>query len=161
MNKPTRNKKQSRRVVRVETTSDDSHGKQKIAVYRKRVYDIVRRIPRGHVMTYGQIAILLGEGYTPRTVGYVMHASEEKSVPWQRVINSQGACSTGRVILPPHMQQRMLESEGITFDARGRCNLDQYRWLADDEDKRQSIGQAEKPPSLFRKRASQTVKRKG
>ena len=85
-------------------------------------------------MTYGQIAISLGEGYTPRTVGYVMHAADNVNVPWQRVINSQGACSTGRIILPPGMQQRMLESEGVRFDERGKCDLDRYRWSPDDED---------------------------
>ncbi len=58
-------------------------------IYRERVYEIVRKIPVGKVMTYGQLAIVLGEGYTARTVGYVMHASDE-GVPWQRVINSQG-----------------------------------------------------------------------
>jgi methylated-DNA-protein-cysteine methyltransferase-like protein len=99
-------------------------------------------------MTYGQIADILGEGYTPRTVGFVMHAADEENTPWQRVINSQGACSTGRVILPPDKQQRMLESEGVEFDARGRCDLGRYRWTPegfeqpDDEDE-------EAQPSLF------------
>src|SRR5919202_5225026 len=77
--------------------------------YRERVFEIVRRIPPGLVMTYGQLAGYLGEGYTPRTVGFVMHAADD-TVPWQRVINSQGACSTGRVILPPDLQQRLLEA---------------------------------------------------
>lgn len=117
------------------------------AGYRERVYEIVRRIPTGRVMTYGQLAILLGEGYTARTVGYVMHSADE-SVPWQRVINAQGACSTGRVVLPPDLQQRMLEAEGITFDARGRCDLEQYRWtpeeFASDDDAKDSA-----QPSLF------------
>ena len=45
--------------------------------YRECVYDIVRKIPVGKVMTYGQLAIILGEGYTARTVGYVMHGSDE------------------------------------------------------------------------------------
>jgi methylated-DNA-protein-cysteine methyltransferase related protein len=80
-------------------------------------------------MTYGQIAEILGEGYTPRTVGFVMHAADEETTPWHRVINSQGACSTGRVIVPPDKQQRMLEAEGVEFDARGRCSLGRYRWL--------------------------------
>jgi methylated-DNA-protein-cysteine methyltransferase-like protein len=96
--------------------------------YRERVYQIVERIPAGRVMTYGQIAEILGEGYTPRTVGFVMHAADEERTPWQRVINSQGACSTARVVLPPDKQQRMLEAEGVVFDARGRCDLKRYRW---------------------------------
>jgi methylated-DNA-protein-cysteine methyltransferase-like protein len=100
--------------------------------YRERVFEIVRQIPAAHVMTYGQIANILGEGYTPRTVGFVMHSADGESVPWQRVINSQGACSTGRIILPEHKQQRLLEAEGIEFDARGRCNLDRYRWSPPD-----------------------------
>src|SRR4051812_7229 len=97
------------------------------AGYRERVFEIVRRIPAGRVMTYGQLATLLGEGYTARTVGYVMHAADD-TVPWQRVINAQGACSTGRVVLPPDLQLRLLESEGIAFDARGRCDLETLRW---------------------------------
>ena len=96
--------------------------------YRERVFEIVRRIPRARVMTYGQIAGILGESYTPRTVGYVMHAAEKEDVPWQRVINSQGKCSTGRLTIPVNLQQSMLEQEGIEFDARGRCDLEKYEW---------------------------------
>jgi methylated-DNA-protein-cysteine methyltransferase-like protein len=98
--------------------------------YRERVYRIVRRIPRGRVMTYGQLAEILGEGYTPRTVGFVMHGSNNKT-PWHRVINAQGACSTGRVVLPHDKQQRMLEAEGVKFNARGRCDLQSYLWIPD------------------------------
>src|SRR6266481_7647686 len=90
--------------------------------YRERVYEIVRRIPRGRVMTYGQIAYILGKGYTPRTVGFAMHGADERKTPWQRVINSQGRCSTGRIVLPTDMQQRLLEREGVKFDDNGRCD---------------------------------------
>ncbi|HEX3083218.1 MAG TPA: MGMT family protein [Pyrinomonadaceae bacterium] len=96
--------------------------------YRERVYKIVRRIPRGRVMTYGQIAYMLGEGYTPRTVGFVMHGANESDTPWHRVINSQGKCSTGRIVLPADKQQRMLEREGVKFDHAGRCDLEQFLW---------------------------------
>ncbi len=96
--------------------------------YRERVYKIVRRIPRGRVMTYGQIAYMLGEGYTPRTVGFVMHGADESNTPWHRVINSQGRVSTGRIVLPADMQTRMLEGEGVKFDKTGRCDLETFLW---------------------------------
>lgn len=105
--------------------------------YRKRVYDLVRQIPKGRVMTYGQIADILGDGYTARTVGYVMHGANETQLPWQRVINAQGKCSTGKITLPVNLQQSILESEGVTFDPQGRCDLVSLRWSPDittDED---------------------------
>ena len=113
--------------------------------YRERVYEIIRAIPVGRVMTYGQIAGILGAGYTPRTVGFVMHGADTKETPWQRVINSQGACSTGKMTVPVNLQQQILEAEGIKFDAKGRCDLKIYQWSPEgfksDEDDEQ--------PSLF------------
>ena len=97
-------------------------------IYRERVYEIVRKIPAGKVMTYGQLAIILGEGYTARTVGYVMHGADE-GVPWQRVINSQGKCSTGRLTIPMNLQQELLESEGVIFNASGKCDLSTFQWF--------------------------------
>ena len=115
--------------------------------YRERVFEIVRRIPAGRVMTYGQLAEILGEGYTARTVGFVMHSANQ-SVPWQRVINAQGACSTGRVIVPPDLQQRMLVSEGVVFNEKGRCDLLRYRWTPEEYEAGGEVGDQEQP-SLF------------
>ncbi len=78
-------------------------------------------------MTYGQIAEILGEGYTPRLVGYVMKLSDS-DVPWHRVINSKGGCSTSRLTIPINLQQKLLEQEGIRFNERGFCDLKKYRW---------------------------------
>lgn len=109
--------------------------------YREKVYQIVRAIPSGRVMTYGQIAEILGEGYTARTVGYVMHGADSENVPWQRVINAKGACSTGRFTMPVDLQQKMLEDEGVEFSEKGVCELETFRWYpegyeaADDEDR--------------------------
>jgi methylated-DNA-protein-cysteine methyltransferase-like protein len=100
--------------------------------YRERVFRIVGSIPAGRVMTYGQIANLLGEGYTPRTVGFVMHSVDNDDIPWHRVINSQGRCSTIDIVLPYDKQQRMLEAEGVLFDSKGRCDLNTYRWDAEE-----------------------------
>lgn len=117
--------------------------------YRERVYKLVRRIPAGRVMTYGQIAELLGEGYTPRTVGFVMHGSGD-GTPWHRVLNAQGACSTGRVVLPTDKQQRMLEAEGVIFQKNGRCDLQSFLWIPD----RRGVVTREKHASLFKRRSS-------
>jgi methylated-DNA-protein-cysteine methyltransferase-like protein len=96
--------------------------------YRARVYAIVRRIPPGRVMRYGQSAELLGDGYTPRTVGFCMHSSPE-GTPWHRVLNAQGKTSTGRIVLPYDKQQRMLEQEGVVFDKAGRCDLEKFLFI--------------------------------
>lgn len=121
--------------------------------YRERVYQIVRTIPRGRVMTYGQLAEILGEGYTPRTVGFVMHASSDKT-PWHRVINAQGACSTGKVVLPHDKQQRMLEREGVSFNERGRCDLEKYLWIPETHNCKSTPKN-----TLFRKSTPQRKKR--
>jgi methylated-DNA-protein-cysteine methyltransferase-like protein len=116
--------------------------------YNERVFEIVRRIPAGHVMTYGQLAELLGEGYTARTVGFVMNKADE-SVPWHRVINAQGGCSTGRVLLPMNKQQRLLEAEGVEFNARERCDLGRYRWTPEEAREGVGGGDDDAQPSLF------------
>ena len=115
--------------------------------YRERVYELVRQIPRGRVMTYGQIAELLGDGYTARTVGFAMHGSHDDT-PWHRVINAQGAVSTGRVVLPYDKQQRLLETEGVQFNERGRCDLKKYLWIPDQPT------EPRKRASLFKRKSS-------
>lgn len=114
--------------------------------YRQKVYEIVRAIPAGKVMTYGQIAEILGEGYTPRTIGFVMHAADTQTDPWQRVINSQGACSTGKMTMPVNLQQKMLEAEGVKFNEKGRCDLTVYGWSPDGFEKAKDD---DEQPSLF------------
>jgi methylated-DNA-protein-cysteine methyltransferase-like protein len=82
-------------------------------------------------MTYGQIARVMDDRYSPRLVGWAMHATprDGREIPWHRVINSRGTVSTGRIILDqPDLQRLLLEAEGITFDDKGRCDLDRYQW---------------------------------
>jgi methylated-DNA-protein-cysteine methyltransferase-like protein len=115
--------------------------------YRERVYEIVRQIPVGRVMTYGHIAEILGEGYTPRTVGFVMHGADTKETPWQRVINSQGACSTGKMTVPVNLQQEILEDEGVKFNEKGRCDLKIYQWSPEGFENENK--EEDEQPSLF------------
>ena len=95
----------------------------------QRIYRVVRRIPRGRVATYGQVASLAGLAGHARQVGYALHALPHGTiVPWHRVVNAAGRIST-RATPGGELDQRLLlEREGIRLDARGKVLLDQLRW---------------------------------
>lgn len=97
------------------------------------VYEVVRRIPPGRVLTYGDVAALAGMPDSALLVGYALHAlPEHTTVPWHRVINHRGAISTGRAWPGGELVQRtLLEREGVAFDAAGRTSLARYRWRPD------------------------------
>jgi methylated-DNA-protein-cysteine methyltransferase related protein len=92
------------------------------------IYAIVRQVPPGRVTTYGAVARILG-GCTAREVGYAMAATPNGSnVPWQRVINSQGKISPHGAGYGTMAQRKLLEEEGILFDASGKIDLKKYGW---------------------------------
>jgi methylated-DNA-protein-cysteine methyltransferase related protein len=96
-----------------------------------RIYAVVRRIPRGRVATYGQVAELAGLSGHARQVGYALHAlPTNTAVPWHRVLNARGALSLRRQPGAELTQRLLLEREGVWFDARGRVNLAKVRWPA-------------------------------
>lgn len=98
----------------------------------KRVYRLVRQIPSGRVMTYGQIAMYLVP-MTARAVGWAMNHCPQ-GVPWQRVVNSRGGCSTDRLPhIPTGLQRSLLEKEGVQFKPNGTLDLNRYRWIPEDE----------------------------
>ncbi len=93
-------------------------------------YRVVRRIPRGRVMTYGDVAIVAGRPGQARRVGYALHALKDERVPWWRVINAQGGISLAGGRGPNAERQRdLLEAEGIELVLEGRVPLARYRWL--------------------------------
>jgi len=95
----------------------------------RRIYAVVRRIPRGRVATYGQVAALAGLRGHARQVGYAMHALPKGSlVPWHRVINARGEISRRRRPGEELSQRMLLEREGVRFDARGRVALARLQW---------------------------------
>lgn len=101
-----------------------------------RVYAVVRRIPRGKVASYGQIAALLGHPQAARTVGWALNALRDTDiddVPWQRVINGQGRISISRADLGAELQQALLEEEGVEFDPRGYVDLRRFGWEGMDD----------------------------
>jgi methylated-DNA-protein-cysteine methyltransferase related protein len=104
--------------------------KEKSPAYR-RIYQVVRRIPRGRVTNYGTVARLAGLPGQARQVGYALHALPDQSaVPWHRVINAQGRISLDRSG-PGRYQRFLLESEGVRFDRSGRVDLQRYGWPLD------------------------------
>ncbi len=95
----------------------------------ERIFAVVRRIPRGRVATYGQVADLAGLGGHARQVGYALHTlSGDSDVPWQRVINARGQVSPRGEPGGDRIQRSLLEGEGVRFDGSGRIDLDAYRW---------------------------------
>lgn len=94
-----------------------------------RIYDVVRRIPRGRVATYGQVAALAGLRGHARQVGYALHALREGTrLPWHRVLNAKGAVSLRPETGGDHLQRLILESEGVVFGAEGTVSLSRFRW---------------------------------
>jgi methylated-DNA-protein-cysteine methyltransferase-like protein len=95
----------------------------------QRIYAVVRRIPRGRVATYGQVAELAGLPGHARQVGYALHALRAgTTVPWHRVVNASGGVSLRSEAGPELEQRLLLEAEGVGFDMRGRVVLGGYRW---------------------------------
>lgn len=93
-----------------------------------RIYEVVKRIPHGHVATYGQVAELAGLGDHARQVGYALHALKDDSVPWHRVVNAQGRISVRHEPGLDRWQRQLLEEEGVVFDEKGWVALDRFRW---------------------------------
>ena len=95
----------------------------------QRIYAIVRRIPRGRIATYGQIAELAGLGGHARQVGYALHAlTAGDALPWHRVMNAQGRISPRAEPGGDRVQRALLEREGVRFDAAGRADLARFGW---------------------------------
>jgi len=98
------------------------------------VYRMVKKIPRGRVATYGQIAKLIGWPRHARHVGYALSATPASvKIPWHRVINAQGRISL-RVRHwdsgSDELQRILLEAEGVEFGAEGKISLRRFQWDA-------------------------------
>lgn len=96
-------------------------------------YRVVRRIPRGRVATYGQIALLAGRPRAARQVGYALAAlrGSKHRIPWQRVLAARPRGRAAVSILDPMgaaVQRALLEGEGVRFDAMGRIELSEFGW---------------------------------
>ena len=96
------------------------------------VYRLVAQVPKGKVVTYGQVAALLGAPRAGRAVGTALRylpRSLSHTVPWQRVINASGSISIRGDVIRVEEQRWLLENEGIEFNRHGKVNLKKYRWV--------------------------------
>lgn len=105
-----------------------SAAKTATQAFHERVCRIIKRIPRGRVATYGQIATIAGDARGARQVARALHSSSRKlKLPWHRVINSRG-----KISLPLgagyELQCSLLESEGIVFGLNDVINLKRFQW---------------------------------
>lgn len=95
--------------------------------YYHRVYALVRKIPRGQVATYGQLAVMLGSPAAARATGYALNALDgrDNEIPWWRVVNAKGEVSP-RSGGGAELQRQLLSEEGV-YDGTA-VNLRQCRW---------------------------------
>jgi methylated-DNA-protein-cysteine methyltransferase-like protein len=98
------------------------------ATFHQRIKQVIKRIPKGRVATYGQVAALAGDPRGARQVSWVLNSSSKSdNLPWHRVINGQG-----RISLPENMgyelQRAMLSDEGIAFGLRDKIDLNRFQW---------------------------------
>jgi methylated-DNA-protein-cysteine methyltransferase-like protein len=95
-----------------------------------KIYAVVRKIPKGRVATYGDVARIAGLPRHARLVGYALHALKAgTTLPWHRVINAQGKLSLARNGSSSGVTQRLrLEAEGVRVDAGAKVSLARYGW---------------------------------
>ena len=96
------------------------------------IYKIVKKIPRGRVATYGQIAALAAMPRAARQVGYALRATPDNvKIPWHRVVNAEGRVSMRLKDWQSggdDLQKILLAAEGVAFDETGKIDLKRYRW---------------------------------
>ena len=96
------------------------------AGFRERVEALVAQIPRGRVMTYGQLAALCGNARAARIVGGIAHFGNP-DLPWQRVVNKQGGLASG---YPGGRSghKQVLEAEGVKVSADYQVEVGKLLW---------------------------------
>ena len=97
--------------------------------FSQAVYKIVCKIPKGRVITYGQVATHLGYPRAAQYVGWCLHWANHKTVPYQRVVNRFGGLATGYPEGGRKGHERDLLEEGIRLTNDGFVDLEKYQWV--------------------------------
>lgn len=95
----------------------------------EKIYDVVTKIPKGCVATYGQVAALAGNMRWSRVVGYALHVNPRPGeIPCHRVVTRFGETSKAFAFGGEDVQRHLLESEGVTFLLDGRVDMEAHLW---------------------------------
>lgn len=95
--------------------------------FKLRVYELIKVIPKGKVVTYGQVAAVCGAPWAAWEVGQIAHYGPIE-LPWHRMVNKQGGLASGFVPGGREQQKMKLEKEGIKFDKNDRVNMELHLW---------------------------------
>ncbi len=95
-----------------------------------KIYEQVKRIPKGKVASYGQIALLAGNPRWARVVGYALHNNPDPdTIPCHRVVTKDGKISSAFAFGGENMQRQFLLSEGVIFEDEFTVNMEKCRWM--------------------------------
>ncbi len=101
----------------------------------EKIYAVVRKIPKGKVATYGQVAIMAGNPHWSQVVGYALHSNPEPMIiPCHRVVNRFGKLAPSFAFGGEGVQRQLLENEGIVFENDGTVDLKKYCWDGSEND---------------------------
>ncbi len=98
--------------------------------FNQKVYDIIRLIPRGKVLSYGKIARLAGNARASRAVGYAAASPYGPKLPYHRVMYKDGSLSGAFLVRGKNRQETLLRAEGISFTRDKRVNMKKHEWAA-------------------------------
>lgn len=94
----------------------------------EKIYEVVKRIPRGRVATYGQVAYLAGNSKWSRVVGYALHVNpDESGIPCYRVVNRFGEPSSAFAFGGRNRQVELLTADGVEF-VDGHVDMTRFQW---------------------------------
>lgn len=103
--------------------------KKELTDFSKKVINAIKKIPRGQVATYGQIARIAGKEQGSRGVAWILHSSSKAyNLPWHRVLNSKGQISFPRLTALHVKQKNLLLREGVELSDSGMIDLEEFQW---------------------------------
>ncbi len=100
----------------------------------EKIYEVVKRIPKGRVASYGTVAAMAGNPRWSRVVGYALHSNPQpKIIPCHRVVTKNGEVSKAFAFGGENMQRLLLSEEGIEFLPDGRIDMKKHEWSGSDD----------------------------